>query len=83
MLNTYVDDFCNSIEDKLKSSSYSINDNVLDDIYHIIDETIFKEEYFVTQNLTKRLGEIFRIYLENSIKYINQENEEIGAIRAL
>ena len=68
MHNSYINSICEAVEKDLENRNSKSLKTSIDDIRHILDESIVKEEFFVTQNITKRLGEVFRSFLENSIK---------------
>lgn len=76
MVNTYIDDFTQKLKDSLGNSSNIRTEETLKDIRHILDESIIKEEYYVAQNIVANIGEIFRSFLENSIKINQTETSE-------
>ena len=73
MVNTYVDKFIKDIEKEIEKKD-SIEDTVvLKKIKNILDESILKGEYFVTQNICEKTSGIFRCFLKNSIGKENVE----------
>lgn len=75
MINSYVDDFCKKLSEKLYDKENSIRKNAFKDIEYIFDECVVKEEYFVAQNISKQLGKVFRDFLNNSISLLTQGEE--------
>lgn len=74
MINTYIDEFCQDIQRQLEKSQAKINNQMLENICRVLDESLVKEEYYVVQNITYRLGDIFLEFLSNSIKMIDKGN---------
>lgn len=79
MINTYIDEFCQDIKRHLERYQAQINGQLLENISRVLDESLVKEEYYVVQNITHKLGEIFLGFLSNSISMIENGNstEEI------
>lgn len=69
MINTYVDKVFQEINDELEKSNNIIKTETFNNIKYILDESIVKEEYFIVQNLTERLGELYRTFLQNSLRF--------------
>lgn len=79
MINTYIDEFCQDIKMHLERSQAQIDGQLLENISRVLDESLVKEEYYVVQNITHKLGDIFLGFLSNSIGMIENGNstEEI------
>ena len=73
-LNTYI----NTYFDKMKSTYlvYTKKDcnKTFSEIKKIFDESIIKEEYDVSQNITVKAGEIFRSFLRDSFDMDDNKN---------
>lgn len=69
MVNTYVDKVFQEINKELKSSKNTIQKETFKNVQYILDESIVKEEYFIVQNITERLGEVYRTFLQNSLRF--------------
>lgn len=76
MVNTYVDDFFEQISNDLSGSKNSLDEETIEKIKYILDESVVKEEYFTAQNIVEKIGEIFRDFLSNSIKLNMAEKKE-------
>lgn len=70
MINTYIDEFCEKLQKDLNCCNNVICEQNLKDIKYILDESIVKEEYYVTQNITEKMGAVYRAFLDNSIKML-------------
>ncbi len=79
MVNTYIDEFCDEISQKLKNKENCVIKDVFKDLRYVLDECIVKEEYFIAQNISIKLGEIFREFLKNYIGIIinGEEKKEL------
>ena len=79
MINTYINDFCQDIKERLEKSQDQIDGQLLENISRVLDESLVKEEYYVVQNITHKLGDIFLGFLSNYIRMIENGNssEEI------
>ena len=79
MVNTYVDKVFQEINKELKSSKNTIQKETFKNVQYILDESIVKEEYFIVQNITERLGEVYRTFLQNSLRFEgeNANSEDI------
>lgn len=75
MVNTYVDEYCEEISVKLNDGENSVNKGVFRELRYVLDECIVKEEYYVALNISSKSGDIFRDFLENSIKLRNKEGD--------
>ncbi len=75
MINTYVDEFCDEISQKLEKKEIGVKKGVLKDLRYVLDECIVKEEYYIAQNISKKSGEIFREFLKNSIGILDNGEE--------
>ena len=71
MVNSYIDDYCKKLEIDLENCNNTICNQTFKDIRYIIDDCIVREEYYVAQNFVKRIGEVFRAFLDNSIKLLS------------
>lgn len=69
MLTTYVDKVFKDIDNDLNESKNIIKEETFKNIKHILDESVVKEEYFIVQNISERLGEVYRSFLKNSIAF--------------
>lgn len=76
MVNTYVDEYCKDISEKLNDGENSVKKDVFKDLRYVLGECVVKEEYYVAQNVSLKSGEIFRDFLANSIKL--RDNGEDG-----
>lgn len=74
MINTYIDEFCQDIKKHLEKLQAQIDGQLLENISRVLDESLVKEEYYVVQNITHRLGDIFLEFLSNSIGMIGHGN---------
>lgn len=74
MINTYIDEFCQDIRIHLERSQAQIDGQLLENISRVLDESLVKEEYYVVQNITHKLGDIFLGFLSNSIDMIKNGN---------
>lgn len=74
MVNTYVDEFCEEISNKLNNEENSVKKGIFKDLRFVLDECVVKEEYYIAQNIAIKLGDVFREFLRNSIKLV--ENGE-------
>lgn len=79
MINTYIDDFCEDISKKLENKENSVKKGALMNLQFVLDECVVKEEYHVVQNISKKLGEVFRDFLKNSMHLLD-EGEDKDAI---
>ena len=71
MINTYIDEFCQDIKKRLEKSEARIDGQLLENISRVLDESLVKEEYYVVQNITHKLGDIFLGFLSNSIGMVD------------
>ncbi len=69
MINNYIDNVFQEINNELELSKNVIRKETFKNIKYILDESIVKEEYFVIQNITERLGVVYRTFLQNSLKF--------------
>lgn len=69
MVNTYVDKVFQEINKELQDSKNTIRKETFKNVQYILDESIVKEEYFIVQNITERLGEVYRTFLQNSLRF--------------
>lgn len=69
MVNTYVDKVFQEINAELDHSKNIIEKETFKNVQYILDESIVKEEYFIVQNITERLGEVYRTFLQNSLRF--------------
>lgn len=77
MVNTYIDEYCEEISTKLNNKENSIKIGVFNDLRYVLDECIVKEEYYIAQNISAKLGKIFRDFLNNSIQLLDEgENKK-------
>ncbi len=76
MVNTYVDEFCDGLSNKLKNKENSVKKDIFNDLRYIIDECIVKEEYFVVQNISEKTGTVFRDFLKNSIILVENADDK-------
>lgn len=76
MVNTYIDEFCDEISQKLENKENCVKKDVFKDLRYVLDECIVKEEYFIAQNISIKLGEIFREFLKNYIGFIDNGEEK-------
>lgn len=76
MVNTYVDDFCDNISQRIENRENSVKKGVFKDLRYVLDECVVKEEYLVVQNIAIKSGEIFRGFLKNSISLICEGNNK-------
>lgn len=74
MINTYIDNFCKDIKKGLEKSQAIIDEQLLENIRRVLDESLVKEEYYVVQNITQKLGDVFREFLSKSIGMIGNGN---------
>lgn len=74
MVNTYIDNFCGEIKKGLEKSEAIIDEQLLENIRRVLDESLVKEEYYVVQNITQKLGDVFREFLSKSIEMIGNGN---------
>ncbi|MBQ8279121.1 MAG: hypothetical protein IJZ23_04715 [Roseburia sp.] len=77
MVNTYVDEFCEEISKQLDNNENGVTKGVFKDLRYVLDECIVKEEYYIAQNISIRLGEVFRDFLKNSIALIVNGEEKL------
>ena len=76
MLNTYIDDFCNEISQKLENKENSVKKGAFKNLRYVLDECVVKEEYYVVQNISIKLGTIFRDFLKNSIRLLDKGEDK-------
>lgn len=69
MINTYVDKVFEEINRELDNSKNIIKKETFENVRYILDESIVKEEYFIVQNITERLGDVYRTFLKNSLRF--------------
>lgn len=79
MVSTYIDNYCKQIRDKLNKNQNSVEAGVFTELKFVLDECIVKEEYYIAQNISKQLGNIFRDFLKNSIILLDN-GEKIESI---
>lgn len=79
MINTYVDKVFQEIKQDLDNSKNIIKKETFKNVQYILDESIVKEEYFIVQNITERLGDVYRSFLQNSLRF-EGENAEINDV---
>lgn len=72
MVNTYIDKVFQEINDELDRSNNIIKKETFKNIQYILDESIVKEEYFIVQNITERLGDVYRTFLQNSLRFAGE-----------
>lgn len=70
MVNSYVDEFCVALKKELDNSNNTINNSTFNDVRALFDESIVKAEYSIAQNITEKIGDIFREFLESCIGMI-------------
>ena len=73
MINTYVDKVFQEINKELDDSKNIVNKETFKNVQYILDESIVKEEYFIVQNITERLGEVYRTFLQNSLRFVGEK----------
>ena len=71
MLNTYIDDFCKEISEKLENKENCVQKGAFKSLRYVLDECVVKEEYYVVQNISIKLGNIFREFLKNSVSLLD------------
>ena len=71
MVNTYVDEDCQEIKNRIESGEFP-DDKMWHDITYVLDESITKEDYMVARNITDNLGDIFREFMKASITLISR-----------
>lgn len=76
MVNTYVDEYCLEIKQRMNFEKEVPDKSVWKDVAYIFDESITKEEYLVAQNITDNLGDIFREFMEESISIAGKGSDK-------
>lgn len=76
MINSYIDDYCSDIQNKIKNNIVVLSQETLKDIKYILDESVVKKEYFIAQNISEKMGSIFREFLKNSVGMISEGNSD-------
>lgn len=76
MSSTHIDKYCEELKAAIGSIDTKKFEIELKNIRLIFDESIIKEEFLITQNIIKNMGEFFRSYLSNSISMITSGRSE-------
>ena len=77
MVNTYIDEFCEDISQKLQNNENGVKKGIFKNLKYVLDECVIKEEYYVVQNISEKMGTIFREFLKKSIELVGhgEKNE--------
>ena len=76
MVTSYVDSFFDKLATAFNAHTGTINSNSLDEIKHILNESLAKEEFYTAKNIITRTGSTFRDYLGNLIKLSDQSGND-------
>lgn len=77
-INTYVDKYFKDLADSLEKENITQNDvdNSFKDFYKFFDECIIKDEYYVCNNISEKIGLLFKNLIEHcNIMVLNNEEE--------
>lgn len=75
MINTYIEKFFTNMKNDFNAGKMGRFEELRKDIWRIFDECVVKEEFFVARSIAKKTGDIFRVFLTNSIQ-ISQNSEK-------
>ena len=77
-INTYVDKYFKDLADSLEKENITQNDvdNSFKEFYKFFDECIIKDEYYVCNNISEKIGLLFKNLIEHcNIMVLNNEEE--------
>lgn len=74
MINSYIDKFFAEIKEDIYSDKTDSFKDASDHIWNVFNECVTREDYFISQNISEKTGEIFRDFLTNSIRIAQKTN---------
>ena len=79
-INTYVDKYFKDLADSLEKENITQNDvdNSFKDFYKFFDECIIKDEYYVCNNISEKIGLLFKNLIEHCNKMVLNNEEEMA-----
>lgn len=66
-LTSYIKDFCDDINSDFEKNKSTVSLKTAQNIKNVLDECVTKEEYHTVGIIVEKTGEIFRVFLKNSI----------------
>ena len=79
-INTYVDKYFKDLADSLEKENITKNDvdKSFKDFYKFFDECIIKDEYYVCNNISEKIGLLFKNLIEHCNKMLLNNEEEMA-----
>lgn len=79
-INTYVDKYFKNLINNLEKENITKNDvdKIFKEFYKFFDECIVKDEYYVCNNISKKIGLLFENLIEHCNKMILNNEEEMA-----
>lgn len=79
-INTYVDNYFNELSDNLEKENITKNDidKTFQDFHRFFDECIVKDEYYVCNNISKKIGLLFVKLIEYCNTMVLKNKEEMA-----
>jgi hypothetical protein len=75
MINTYIDKYVENLKIQLDKSLYDFerSKDIFTTMRDVFEECYVKEEYFVCQNISKGIGQVFKSFIEQHNKMLLNE----------